>query len=60
MGQPITGTSRAVDASSARLIIRVPRQTGSALSEVLIDMQGVRSAKKLPMVKVQIDPYELA
>jgi primosomal protein N' (replication factor Y) (superfamily II helicase) len=46
--------------TSARLIIRVPRQAGSALSETLIDMQGVRSAKKLTPVKVQIDPYELA
>ncbi len=44
----------------ARLIIRVPRRAGSALSDTLLDMQGVRSAKKLSPVRVQIDPYELA
>jgi len=44
---------------SARLIIRVPRQSGTALTAALLDMQGVRSAKKLSPVKVQIDPYEL-
>jgi primosomal protein N' (replication factor Y) len=59
---PVTGVTgdRDPDAPSARLIIRVPRQAGPALSEALLDLQGVRSAKKLTPVRVQIDPYELA
>ena len=47
------------DAPRARMIIRVPRKSGSALSKALRDLQGVRSAKKLPSLRVQIDPPAL-
>ncbi len=42
-----------------RLVVRVPRSTGSALSRALVEMQGVRDAKKLPPVRVQVDPVAL-
>jgi primosomal protein N' (replication factor Y) len=48
-----------VDDDPVRLVVRVPRRAGPALSRVLREMQGVRSARKLPTVRVQIDPWEL-
>ena len=42
-----------------RLVVRVPRAAGSALSRALVEMQGVRDAKKLPTVRVQVDPMTL-
>ncbi len=42
-----------------RLVVRVPRAAGGALSRALVEMQGVRSAKKLAPVRVQVDPYAL-
>jgi primosomal protein N' (replication factor Y) len=39
--------------------VRVPRPAGSALSRTLVEMQGVRSARKLPPVRVQVDPVAL-
>jgi primosomal protein N' (replication factor Y) len=48
------------DPDRMRLVVRVPRRSGPALSRALRETQGVRSARKLPMVKVQVDPYSLA
>ena len=42
-----------------RLVLRVPRRWGPELSRSLVEMQGVRSARKLPAVRVQVDPYTL-
>ena len=42
-----------------RLVVRVPRTSGAALSRALVEMQGVRDAKKLPAVRVQVDPVAL-
>lgn len=42
-----------------RVVIRVPRAHGAALSRALVEMQGVRDAKKLEPVRVQIDPVAL-
>ena len=42
-----------------RLVVRVPRPAGGALSRALVEMQGVRDAKKLPSVRVQVDPVAL-
>ena len=36
-----------------------PRRWGAELSRSLVEMQGVRSARKLPAVRVQVDPYSL-
>ena len=42
-----------------RVVIRVPRAAGGALSRTLVEMQGVRDARKLPPVRVQVDPADL-
>ena len=36
------------DDDAVRLVVRVPRASGPALSRALVEMQGVRDAKKLP------------
>jgi primosomal protein N' (replication factor Y) len=44
---------------AVRAVVRVPRAGGSALSRTLVEMQGVRDARKLPHVRVQVDPVAL-
>lgn len=43
-----------------RAVVRVPKAYGAALSRALVEEQGVRSARKLPNVRVQVDPVALA
>ncbi|QIK66595.1 hypothetical protein G7072_09785 [Nocardioides sp. HDW12B] len=43
----------------ARVVVRVPRASGAALSRSLLEVQGVRAARKLPTVRVQVDPWAL-
>jgi len=45
--------------SQVRVVVRVPRAAGSQLSRTLVQAQGVRDAKKLPTVRVQVDPVAL-
>ncbi len=47
------------DGPQARLVVRVPRSEGAALSRALVELQGVRAAKKLDPVRVQVDPVTL-
>jgi len=42
-----------------RALIRVPRTVGADLAAALHDAQGVRSARKAPVVRVRIDPVDL-
>jgi primosomal protein N' (replication factor Y) len=43
-----------------RYLVRVPRSEGLALARALTEVQGVRSAKKVPEhVRVQMDPLDL-
>ncbi len=42
-----------------RAVVRVPRAHGAALSRALVELQGVRAARKLPAVRVQVDPPSL-
>lgn len=42
-----------------RVILRTPRAQGAALSEALLEMQQVRSVRKLDPVRVQVDPRSL-
>ena len=42
-----------------RVVVRVPRRWGAELSRSLVELQGTRSARKLPPVRVQVDPYTL-
>jgi primosomal protein N' (replication factor Y) len=43
----------------ARAVVRVPRALGAELSRALVQVQGVRDAKKLEPVRVQVDPVSL-
>jgi primosomal protein N' (replication factor Y) len=54
-------TDRAAPPSQGevRALIRVPRSTGADLAAALHDAQGVRSARKAPVVRVRIDPVDL-
>jgi primosomal protein N' (replication factor Y) (superfamily II helicase) len=45
--------------AQVRAVVRVPRTAGEALSRTLVEMQGVRSARKLGPVRVQVDPVGL-
>ena len=49
----------ATDDELVRTVVRVPRAVGPALSRALVEAQGVRAAKKLPMVRVQVEPVAL-
>jgi primosomal protein N' (replication factor Y) len=40
----------------ARVVLRVPRTHGPALSDALGELQRVRSARKMDAVRVQVDP----
>lgn len=42
-----------------RYVVRVPRSAGSAMSAALGAMQAHRSTRKLPHVRVEVDPAEL-
>jgi primosomal protein N' (replication factor Y) len=43
-----------------RFLVRVPRGEGLALATALAEVQGVRSARKVPEhVRVQLDPLDL-
>ncbi len=42
-----------------RVVVRVPKRNGTALSRALQQVQSLRSSRKLPPVRVQVDPYEL-
>jgi primosomal protein N' (replication factor Y) len=45
--------------AQVRAVVRVPRARGAELSRALVEMQGVRDAKKLEPVRVQVDPVAL-
>ena len=42
-----------------RVVVRVPRAQGAVLSAALLELQQVRSARKLDAVRVQVDPASL-
>jgi primosomal protein N' (replication factor Y) (superfamily II helicase) len=48
-----------VGADQLRVVVRVPRAQGGALSRALLELQRVRSARKLDAVRVQVDPNTL-
>ncbi len=53
------GPQPAPQQRQVRVVVRVPRAHGAALSRALVEMQGVRDAKKLEAVRVQVDPVGL-
>jgi primosomal protein N' (replication factor Y) len=48
-----------VDDDECRVVVRVPRAHGAALSRALGDLQRIRSSRKLDPVRIQVDPYTL-
>jgi primosomal protein N' (replication factor Y) len=56
---PATGPPAPDEPAPLRAVVRVPRPAGAALSRTLREMQGVRAARKLPPVRVQVDPVGL-
>jgi primosomal protein N' (replication factor Y) len=58
VGEP-AGRRLEADEARLRVVLRVPRSHGAALSRALVEMQGVRDAKKLEPVRVQVDPVTL-
>jgi primosomal protein N' (replication factor Y) len=48
-----------VDDGDSRVVVRVPRAHGAALSRALGEVQRVRSARKLDPVRIQVDPLSL-
>jgi primosomal protein N' (replication factor Y) len=48
-----------VDDDVSRVVVRVPRAHGPALSRALGEVQRVRSARKLDPVRIQVDPVTL-
>jgi primosomal protein N' (replication factor Y) (superfamily II helicase) len=57
-GAELLGPTPAPDGES-RAVIRAPRASGAALSAALLELQRVRSARKLDAVRVQVDPATL-
>jgi primosomal protein N' (replication factor Y) (superfamily II helicase) len=43
----------------SRVVVRVPRAEGPALSQALGELQRIRSARKLDAVRIQVDPPTL-
>ncbi len=41
-----------------RLVVRVPRTHGAALSRALDELQRIRSSRKLDAVRIQVDPAQ--
>ena len=47
------------DGDQSRVVLRVPRAHGAALSSALGEVQRLRSARKLDPVRIQVDPVDL-
>jgi len=56
---PVEGVRDALDEETVRYVVRVPRSSGAALSSALGDLQAQRSTRKLPHVRVEVDPAQL-
>ncbi len=48
----------AVSEGEERVVVRVPRTRGAELSRALIELQRVRSGRKLDAVRIQVDPAQ--
>ncbi|GAA1143917.1 primosomal protein N' [Nocardioides aquiterrae] len=47
------------DDQESRVVVRVPRAHGAGLSAALLELQRVRSSRKLDAVRIQVDPPTL-
>jgi primosomal protein N' (replication factor Y) len=57
-GADVLGPVR-IDADTVRTLVRVRRRDGGALAAALHARQAARSARKLPPIRVRIDPADL-
>ena len=57
--EPAPGAPGVDQESIVRAVVRVPRAQGAMLSRALLEMQGVRDARKQTSVRVQVDPVAL-
>ncbi|MPZ60217.1 MAG: primosome assembly protein PriA [Propionibacteriales bacterium] len=48
-----------VDEDTTRAVLRVPRGQGAALSRLLKQAQATRSSRKLPHLRIQVDPQDV-
>jgi len=44
---------------SQRFVVRVPRAARGELTRALVELQARRSTRKLPHVRIQVDPRDL-
>jgi primosomal protein N' (replication factor Y) len=56
---PWDGREAHADRDQVRYVVRVPRGVGPALSAALRELQVHRSTRKLPHLRVEVDPAEL-
>jgi primosomal protein N' (replication factor Y) (superfamily II helicase) len=56
----VLGPVEVVDPAGSRVVVRVPRADGPALSRTLSELQRLRSARKLDAVRVQVDPLTIS
>ncbi len=56
---PVDDDRSGHDEPVVRYVLRVPRVRGDDLSRALRELQGRRSARKLPHLRVEVDPAEL-
>jgi primosomal protein N' (replication factor Y) len=56
---PERSTDRAPEDEAVRYVVRVPRASGPELSAALVRLQSQRSARKLPHLRVEVDPVSL-
>jgi primosomal protein N' (replication factor Y) len=56
---PVRVDARDSEVDQVRYVVRVPRGAGAALSAALQQLQAQRSARKLPHLRVEVDPAEL-
>jgi primosomal protein N' (replication factor Y) len=57
-GAEVLGPVEVADDES-RVVVRVPRAQGRALSAALGELQRLRSSRKLAAVRIQVDPPSL-
>ncbi|MEJ7629104.1 MAG: primosomal protein N' [Nocardioidaceae bacterium] len=57
-GAELLGPVEAAE-GAARIVLRITPERGAALSRALQQLQAARSTRKLPPVRVQVDPTEL-
>jgi primosomal protein N' (replication factor Y) len=49
-----------LEEGAARLVVRVPRGQARGLAARLKTLAATRSARKLPALRIQVDPYDIA